>query len=454
GKLGDPGWRMLDVANDAIYPLLDGVITDICEVFKSSPFFHIGGDEIQFDWYIDHPHVREYIKKNNLRDHDKGGRDDLLKIYVTRLNESVKKNGKKTIFWGGLQGPPLIAALNDCIVYSWYAGAKDAQKAGLTTITVPWEIKVPFNEWSMYNCNGEILDRKADRVLGHSRPMWEMSAEELTRSWVNGMAERQERTWGPDTKMDLAEFRAREKAATLRMAKLTRPIDFTVEAKLSKTEGYVMANNYTDTMTLTMSVDLPEGCTIRYVLDGTAPTAASPAYDKPLKVTGRVRARAAMFDADGQRVGGYTFSERYNYIGHEVNLTTGKPVKTTGGVNPAEKPEFANDGYVDIDKFWGTIPAPQSWQVDLQGECKLDRVQVIPYFDGKRYYQYTVEVSADEKTWTKVVDASANTAPGTESGYLHKFTPVSCRYVKVNVLKNSDNPAVHLLEVRVYEEGK
>ncbi|MEI7834805.1 MAG: family 20 glycosylhydrolase, partial [Planctomycetota bacterium] len=122
GKLGDPGWRMLDVANDAIYPLLDGVITDICEVFKSSPFFHIGGDEIQFDWYIDHPHVREYIKKNNLRDHDKGGRDDLLKIYVTRLNESVKKNGKKAIFWGGLQGPPLIPALNDCIVYSWYAG--------------------------------------------------------------------------------------------------------------------------------------------------------------------------------------------------------------------------------------------------------------------------------------------------------------------------------------------
>jgi hypothetical protein len=92
--------------------------------------------------------------------------------------------------------------------------------------------------------------------------------------------------------------------------------------------------------------------------------------------------------------------------------------------------------------------------VDLQKEIKLDRVQVIPYFDGKRYYQYSVEVSSDEKNWTKVVDASTNTTAGTESGYLHKFTPVSCRYVKVNMLKNSDNQAVHLVEVRVYEEGK
>ena len=30
----------------------------------------------------------------------------------------------------------------------------------------------------------------------------------------------------------------------------------------------------------------------------------------------------------------------------------------------------------------------------------------------------------------------------------------SARYVRVNMLKNSDNDAVHLVEVRVYEAGK
>jgi hypothetical protein len=71
-----------------------------------------------------------------------------------------------------------------------------------------------------------------------------------------------------------------------------------------------------------------------------------------------------------------------------------------------------------------------------------------------RYYQYTVELSTDDKNWTVAVDASKNTEAGTEKGYMHKFKATKARYVKVNMLKNSDNPAVHLVEVRVYEEGK
>ena len=47
-----------------------------------------------------------------------------------------------------------------------------------------------------------------------------------------------------------------------------------------------------------------------------------------------------------------------------------------------------------------------------------------------------------------------NTEPGTDKGYTHKFAPVKARYVKVNMLKNSDNPAVHLVDLRVYEAVK
>jgi hypothetical protein len=144
----------------------------------------------------------------------------------------------------------------------------------------------------------------------------------------------------------------------------------------------------------------------------------------------------------------------YNSNSLERSLCTGKPVETSGAVNPNEKPEFAVDGYGDIKKFWGTIPAPQWLKVDLQGEFTVDRIGILPYWDNKRYYQYTIEVSCDGKEWTKVVDASQNTEPGTEAGYTHKFTPIKARYVKVNMLKNSDNPAVHLVDLRVYEAGK
>ena len=109
---------------------------------------------------------------------------------------------------------------------------------------------------------------------------------------------------------------------------------------------------------------------------------------------------------------------------------------------------------MDGAKFWGTIPAPQWWQVDLEKEYSVDRVQVVPYFDGHRYYQYTVSVGTDTNKLTQVADASGNTQAGTEKGYTHKFAPTKARYIRVNMLKNSDNPAVHLVEVRAWEAGK
>ena len=40
----------------------------MCDVFKSSPYFHIGGDEIELDWFKAGPHVAKYLKKHNMRD--------------------------------------------------------------------------------------------------------------------------------------------------------------------------------------------------------------------------------------------------------------------------------------------------------------------------------------------------------------------------------------------------
>ena len=57
----------------------------------------------------------------------------------------------------------------------------------------------------------------------------------------------------------------------------------------------------------------------------------------------------------------------------------------------------------------------------------------------------------DGKTWTKVLDFSKNTAPATAGGYSGKFGRTDARYVRVNMLKNSANPFVHIVEVIVGE---
>ncbi|MCY2930132.1 MAG: alpha-N-acetylglucosaminidase C-terminal domain-containing protein [Planctomycetota bacterium] len=139
------------------------------------------------------------------------------------------------------------------------------------------------------------------------------------------------------------------------------------------------------------------------------------------------------------------FARAYDY---HPSLTTGRPAQAKAG-----DPALALDGMVDIGRYW-EAPAPASLTIDLQGLHAIDRVHVFPYWDGERYYQYTVEVSPDGRDWRTVADRSANLAPATAAGDLHKFPPTSARYLRVTMLKNSDNPSVHLVEVRAYEAGK
>jgi hypothetical protein len=191
------------------------------------------------------------------------------------------------------------------------------------------------------------------------------------------------------------------------------------------------------------------GGSIRYSLDGKAPDANCPAYGGPIVLDKTTTVTARYFDATG-KPWGYTWSATF----HERNLALGKPVEASGAKNANEKAEYAVDGSADIAKYWGTIPAPQWLRVDLLKEYTIDRIRIYPYWDGSRYYQYTIEVSLDGKTWTPVVDASTASTPETDRGHLHVFKPTAARYVKVNMLKNSDNPAVHLVELQVFEARK
>ena len=453
--LGDPAMHIMDIANDDIYPVLDEVVKEICQVFKSSPYFHIGGDEVQWDWFIDRPHVKEFMKKEGMPEKDKGGKDELLKRHVLKMDAIVKKYGKKTIFWGGYQGPPTDPAMKDLIMYSWYIGAQKAIDAGFTIITVPWEIRGPHEKWNIYSANADQLDRSAS-ILGGARVAWEQSAESYINSCIYE-AIRQEGTWAPDTvTASLDELKAREKTLAERLAKIIRPVKIEVQAGKAPQAPYGR-DPAAGQATISMSATLPPKCEIHYTLDGSEPTAQSPLYEKPLRAIGNLRVRAAMFNPNGQAVGGYTFAEKYQWKDYEENLTTGKPVKSSGIAGTgkdAEIPENAADGWVGNGKMWGAWNPPQWWQVDLKAEFTLDRVKLFFYVQGERAFQYTVELSLDEKQWTKVVDESENAQPATGQGQFHIFAPTKARYVRVNMLKNSLQNAVQIEEVRVYEEGK
>ena len=86
--------------------------------------------------------------------------------------------------------------------------------------------------------------------------------------------------------------------------------------------------------------------------------------------------------------------------------------------------------------------------MDLGEVKEISSVRVVPYYGRKdRYYQFIVRTSTDGKNWTTYLDMSQNTKPSAskEPSYTGQPTPV--RYIRVEMLKNSANEWMQLVEV-------
>jgi hexosaminidase len=224
------GLGCMNLASEALYPSLDTIIGEMCAVFQSSPYFHIGGDEVSMSRVALHPGYQAFLTRHGLKDDA-----DLGRYFVRRVNEIVKKHGKKAIKWEGLAND----ASRDIIVMAWdnnnqTAGRLVAQ--GFTTITCPWNLGVPWEDWSMYVCNGSRL-KKGDSVLGATLVAWEQPP--LTHlAGVRNVGLRQERTWNPEHRVTTSGFAARFQPLDAAVGKLIgMPVKPRLEATFTASAG-------------------------------------------------------------------------------------------------------------------------------------------------------------------------------------------------------------------------
>lgn len=201
-RSGQPvGIGCMNMSNEALYPVLDALIGEMCEVFHSSPYFHIGSDEVTSGRLSLHPGYGDFMARHRLKnDHE------LADHFVAAVCAMVKKHGKKAIKWEGLAN----TATRDVIIMCWEVNSTVAQQMlakGYTTITCPWNLGVPWQDWNMYVCNGSRL-KKGDSVLGATLVAWEQPP--LTHiTNLRQLPSRQERTWGPDNTVTVEGFAAR-----------------------------------------------------------------------------------------------------------------------------------------------------------------------------------------------------------------------------------------------------
>jgi len=125
-------------------------------------------------------------------------------------------------------------------------------------------------------------------------------------------------------------------------------------------------------------------------------------------------------------------------------------VATASASLPQYPPARAIDGNAsDLQSSWQTDPYPAWLQIDLRKLRVIKAVRLYLYWGGGRYYQYTLDVSADGETWSTVGDRRANTTPSTPKGDRFEFEPKKVRLIRVNMLHHSLNRGVHVVEVKV-----
>jgi hypothetical protein len=127
------------------------------------------------------------------------------------------------------------------------------------------------------------------------------------------------------------------------------------------------------------------------------------------------------------------------------NLATGKAVTCSpGSTNPAR----ANDGELDTDAFWQCEKSGDWWQVDIGEGKSISHVRVVPYFGKKdRSYRFVVKTSVDGVAWTTFLDMSKNDKFLGEEGAQYTGQSTPARFIRVEMLCNSANKWMQLVEV-------
>jgi hexosaminidase len=456
----------INFANEGAIRAVETIIDEMCDVFRSSPYFHMGGDEADISNADQHPDFQAAFAKEGLTGK---AQHEIFRRFIRRINEKVKTRGKRLIVWEGFGREPQtkFPIPKDVLIMEFesaYYLPTDLQADGYEMVNAAWTPLYVVNrhvwparkvyEWSpnRFGRHSTVyptttwFETSNRGILGAQVCAWEQPEHLVVTNFRRIAPAMAERIWNPAAGRSYEDFATRFESTDRILERLIQPVKIDTSALNPKGPDDFDVPTFTAPLTIRLGA---LGKEIRYTLDGTVPTSDSPRYERPFTVTDTTTVRAVI--VEGGKRSEYESAQTFYYAPPKTpNLATGKRVTVSGRTEGAQTPELAVDDNLSLNSSWWATPGPQWLQVDLGEEKSVGRIEVFPYWDGARYYQYTVEVSLDGKEWTQVADRSKNTLPANASGDAITFPGRAARYVRVNMLKGSANPGVHLVELKVW----
>lgn len=215
---------IINMGNEEAYEALDILIGEVLSVFKSTPYFHIGGDEAIFNGVMEDPAVQVYIDKHNI------GTDvhDLFNHFIIRMNSIVKKYNKQMCVWEGFGPNSKVEIPKDIVVFPFETNRylpNELINDGYTVVNVSWKPLYVVNEkkwdpktiysWNMWRWENwwnkapsfkPIQIDKSDLVIGAQMCAWEQAQENEIPSLRKRLPAFMERVWNNAEKISYNEL--------------------------------------------------------------------------------------------------------------------------------------------------------------------------------------------------------------------------------------------------------
>ena len=203
-----PDVAVMNMTNPKMYQALDTIIGEAAEIFKSSPYIHIGCDECNME-----PISRDVNSKAFRDAHGIKDGNDLFAWHLAKMNEIVKKHGKRTIAW---QDAPFTDCVpKDVIVMVWHIDGNNGAtpeyvQQGRPVIQVTWTPCVYQPVKQVYDWNAWQKDwPQGGLMLGGQLVLWELSGQSSVPFLRYKAVPRGERLWNPYSGLPYTDFARR-----------------------------------------------------------------------------------------------------------------------------------------------------------------------------------------------------------------------------------------------------
>jgi hexosaminidase len=417
-----------ETARKGIKVLLDEMI----ELFPSSPYIHIGGDEAA------------------------GVPEELQRSLINDLHAYLKSKGKQTVVW---EGPSLGEGDNkvntDVIHLNWetiYFPAERMLAAGYRVVNATWDPlyivdHYPRNNFTMASPQRiyetlrltkfqhfnpgmpafakPLVTERSDRLIGFCMPWWEGRDENYAAVCFPRVIPMAEIAWNHDSRRDHRDFAARSAATETVRQRTFYPVDIVCNGLAVPEDG--VFHDHTQ-------VALEQGDRsgeIRYTLDGSKPNADATLYRKPLTIDQSTIVRAALF-TDGEQVS-HDSRRSLTCVRPIENLALGKRVtsnRTSGSPFSIGRLTDGGTGALDYYLAYPSEPDPVEITVDLGDATTINRITVFAYFNARAYESYRVLVSRDGEEFSEV--GRRLEKPAQPTVFInHDFEPQEVRYIRV-----------------------